>query len=106
MDTLGHADAPAACIVMESSGRAGRVKSGKIQILRRNGSSGQKMTKIQLILRNIVQHTELFYSQDKYSAVRGSKNVFRPHCASTAHRPRAPARVDRRRTCGKVTLCR
>ena len=112
MDTLGNADAPAACIVMESSGRAGpsvtgnasrregnaeeerhpwsgenvgnpvrrsagtrdlmsaqfgfftlghprtpgksgmRGKSVKIQILRRNGSSGRQKTKIQLILRN------------------------------------------------------
>ena len=33
--------------------------------------------------------------------VRGSKGVFRPHCASAAHRPRAPARVDRTRTFGK-----
>ena len=28
MDTLGHADAPAACIVMESSGRAGPSVTG------------------------------------------------------------------------------
>ena len=33
--------------------------------------------------------------------VRGSKGVFRPHCASAAHLPRAPARVDRTRTFGK-----
>ena len=30
-----------------------RGKSGKMQILRRNGSSGRRMTKIQLILRNL-----------------------------------------------------
>ena len=86
--------------------KPGREKSGKIQIPRRN--SGRQMTKIQLILRNmqnILPHTGWFNSQDKYSAVndsvRGSKGAFRPHCASMAHRPRAPARVDRRRTFGK-----
>ena len=86
----------------------GREKSGKIQILCRIGSSGRQMTKIQLTLRNmqnILPHTGWFNSQDKYSAlndsVRGSKGAFRPHCASMAHRPRAPARIDRRRTFGK-----
>ena len=34
-------------------------------------------------------------------SVRSSKSVFRPHCASMAHRPRAPARVNQRRTFGK-----
>ena len=34
-------------------GNPGCGKSGKIQILRRNGSSGRQMTKIQLILRNM-----------------------------------------------------
>ena len=46
-----------------------------------------------------------FISQDNYFAVndsvRGSRGIFRPHRASVAHRPRAPARVDRRRTFGK-----
>ena len=62
-----------------------REESGKIQILRGNGSSGW------------------FNSQDKYSAVNDSvrTGVLRPHCASMAHRPRAPARVDQRRTFGK-----
>ena len=103
------------------SSRAGhhqkRGKSGKIQILRRDGSSGRQMTKIQLILRNmcnVLPLTGWFNSQDKYSAVndsvRGSQGVFGPHCASMAHRPRAHARVDRRWTFGnsdfvQMTFC-
>ena len=94
---LGHSGTPG------KSGMPG--KFGKIQILRRNGSSGRQMTKIQLKLRNmlnILPHTGWFKSQDKYSVVndsiKGSTSVFRPQCASMAHRPRAPARVDRRRT--------
>ena len=54
---------------------------------------------------DIEEYVEWFDSQDEYSAVndsvRGPTGVFRPHCASAAHGPRAPARVDRTWTFGK-----